>query len=186
MQDLALTTFRFEPDTCIPQAQPKSKDCVTLESPALDVMTDLAVVKAETIDPKITLPDAEKVMINRGVRALFVTSKYPCIEGLITTADIYGEKPQKLVSQGNTRFQDMAVQDVMTDLSGLDVVDYDEVKDASVANLAATFKKLKSTHILVVQSAKREGPARIRGVFSLTQMERQLAGVHQTSIPSSQ
>lgn len=175
MQDLALTTFRFAPDTCIPQAQPKFKESVTLESSALDVMTDLAVVKAETIDPNITLPDAEKVMINRGVRALFVTSKFPCIEGLITTADIYGEKPLKLVTLRNTKFQNLTVQDVMTDLSNLDVVDYDEVKNASVASLAATFEKLKSTHVLVVQAAKREGPARIRGVFSLTQMERQLA-----------
>jgi CBS-domain-containing membrane protein len=174
MQELALTTFRFEPDTCIPQAQPKSQAPVTPESCALDVMTDLAVVKAETIGPKTSLTDAEKVMINRGVRALFVTSKFPCIEGLITTADIYGEKPLKLVNLGNTKHHDLTVQDVMTDLSNLDVVDYDEVKTSPVSSLAATFNKLKSTHILVVQAAHREGPARIRGVISLTQMQRQL------------
>jgi hypothetical protein len=63
----------------------------------------------------------------------------------------------------------------MTDLSGLDVVDYDEVKNASVANLVATFAKVKCTHILVVQAAKIQGPARIRGVISLTQLERQLS-----------
>jgi CBS-domain-containing membrane protein len=137
-------------------------------------MTDLAVVKAETIDPKITLPDAEQVMINRGVRALFVTSKFPCIEGLVTLSDILGEKPLKLVTSRNARHQDLIVEDVMTDLSNLDVVDYDEVKSSMVSNLVATFAKLKCTHILVVQAAKIQGPARIRGVISLTQMERQL------------
>ena len=175
MTDLALTTFRFDPDTCILQAQPKLKETVTLASSALDVMTDLAVIKAETIEPKITLTDAEKVMINRGVRALFVTSNFPCIDGLVTASDILGEKPQKLVNERNLRFQDLTVQDVMTDLPHLDVVDYDEVKNSMVADLVATFAKLKCTHILVVQAAKIQGPARIRGVISLTQLERQLS-----------
>jgi CBS-domain-containing membrane protein len=175
MTGLPLTTFRFDPDTCIPQAQPKFKGSVTLESSALDVMTDLAVIKAETIGPQITLPEAEKVMINRGVRALFVTSNFPCIDGLITAADILGEKPLKLVTDQNVKFQNLAVADVMTDLSGLDVVDYDEVKNATVSSLVATFTKLKCTHILVVQAAKIQGPARIRGVISHTQLERQLS-----------
>jgi hypothetical protein len=175
MHHLALTTFRFEPETCIAQAQPKYKESVTLESSALDVMTDLAVVKAETIDPKIALPEAEKVMILRGVRSLFATSNFPCIEGLITAADLYGEKPTLLVSDRNVKYQDLTVQDVMTDLSSLDVVDYEEVKNALVASLVATFAKLKCTHLLVVQAATRQGPARIRGVLSLTRMERQLS-----------
>jgi CBS-domain-containing membrane protein len=175
MNDLTLTTFRFDPDTCIPQAQPKFKGGVTAESSALDVMTDLAVVKAETIDPNVKLREAEQVMINRGVRALFVTSNFPCIDGLVTAADILGEKPLKLVTQENSKFQDLTVLDVMTDLPHLDVVDYDEVKNALVANLVATFAKLKCTHILVVQAAKIQGPARIRGVISQTQLERQLS-----------
>lgn len=171
----ALATFRFDPQTCIPQAQPKFKGAVTPESSALDVMTDLAVIKAETIGPEVSLPDAEKVMINRGVRSLFVTSKFPCIDGLVTAADILGEKPMQLVNDQNLKFQSLTVQDVMTDLSRLDVIDYDEVKNASVANLVATFAKLKCTHILVVQAAKIQGPARIRGVISQTQLERQLS-----------
>ncbi len=175
MTALALTTFRFDPQTCIPQAQPKFKSAVTPESSALDVMTDLAVIKAETIAPEITLPEAEKVMINRGVRALFVTSNFPCIDGLVTVADILGEKPMKLVNERHLKFQNLTVLDVMTDLSNLDVVDYDEVKNATVASLIATFAKLKCTHILVVQAAKIQGPARIRGVISQTQLERQLS-----------
>jgi CBS-domain-containing membrane protein len=171
----ALTTFRFDPQTCIPQAQPKFNGAVTQDSSALDVMTDLAVIKAETIAPEITLPEAEKVMINRGVRALFVTSHFPCIDGLVTAADILGEKPLKLVTDQNIKFQNLTVLDVMTDLSHLDVVDYDEVKNVTVASLVATFAKLKCTHILVVQAAKIQGPARIRGVISQSQLERQLS-----------
>jgi CBS-domain-containing membrane protein len=175
MTGLPLTTFRFDPQTCIPQAQPKLRGSVTLESSALEVMTDLAVIKAETIGPDITLAEAEQVMINRGVRALFVTSQFPCIEGLVTATDILGEKPMKLVNDQNIKFQNLTVADIMTDLSRLDVVDYDEVKTATVSDLVATFAKLRCSHIIVVQAAKREGPARIRGVISQTQLERQLS-----------
>lgn len=171
----ALETFRLEPNTCIPQAQPKGVESVTLGSPALDVMTDLAVVRAETINPKITLPEAEKVMINRGVRSLFVTANFPCIEGLLTANDILGEKPVKLMSARKVKMNALTVEDVMTDLPELDVLDYNVVKTATVGNLVTTFAKLKCTHLLVVQASTLQGPARLRGVISQTQMERQLA-----------
>jgi CBS domain-containing protein len=170
----AIATFRFPPDTCIPQAQPRAGGKVSLESPALEVMTDLAVVKAETIEPDTALAQAEKVMIHRGVRSLFVTSIFPCIEGLVTAADLIGDKPMRVVGLRQIRHQDLRVADVMTELKDLDAIDYDELKKSDVGNVVATFEKLKCTHVLVVQSAKLAGPARIRGVISVTQVERQL------------
>jgi CBS-domain-containing membrane protein len=175
MQKLTLTTFRFSEETCIPQAQPKFKTHVALDSSALDVMTDLAVVKAETIDPKTLLPAAEKVMISRGVRSLFVTTDFPCVDGLVTAADLMGNKPLQVISNRRIKHQELCVEDVMTPLSGLDIADYDELKNSTVDRVVATFEALKCTHLLVVQRAREEGPARIRGVISVTQVERQLA-----------
>ena len=174
MSDFALTTFRFPENTCIPQAQPKLGGNVTLASPALDVMTDLAQVKAATIDPDTLLDKAEQAMIQRGVRSLFVVSDYPCVAGLVTAADLMGEKPMRQVSQRHIQRQDLRVADVMTKLSLLDALDYDELKKANVGHVIATFKKVGHTHLLVVQAATAKGPARIRGVISITQIERQL------------
>ena len=174
MSAFALTTFRFEQETCIQQAQPKLKLDVLPTSSALDVMTDLAVVKAETVGPKVTLQLAEGTMIHRGVRSLFVTSNYPCVDGLITAADLLGDKPLQVTSQRNLKYNELCVEDVMTPLSGLDVLDYDELKDALVENVVLTFERLKCSHLLVVQRARSEGPARIRGVISSTQLQRQL------------
>jgi len=172
----ALTTFRFPADTCIPQAQPKNAAGVTLASPALDVMTDLAQVRAATIDPTTSLAKAEQTMIQQGVRSLFVVSEFPCVEGLVTAADLLGDKPMRLINQRNLHRQDLSVQDVMTRLNDLDALDYNELKDATVAEVIATFKKVVAgtTHLLVVQAATAKGPARIRGVISITQIERQL------------
>ena len=174
MNEFALTTFRFPENTCIPQAQPKIAGGVTFASAGLEVMTDLAQVKAATIDPETMLDKAEQAMIQQGVRSLFVMSEFPCVEGLVTATDLIGEKPMRLVNQRNVQRQDLRVADVMTRLSLLDALDYDELKTANVGEVIATFKKIGHTHLLVVQAATEKGPARIRGVISITQIERQL------------
>jgi CBS domain-containing protein len=174
MSAFTLKTFRFSEDTCIPQAQPKHGSAVTLASPALNVMTDLALVRAATIDPDTLLDKAEQTMIQQGVRSLFVVSDFPCVAGLVTAADVMGEKPMRQVTQRNLQRQDLRVADVMTKLSHLDALDYDELKSANVGDVIAAFKKVGHTHFLVVQAATAQGPARIRGVISITQVERQM------------
>ena len=174
MNQSALTTFRFPENTCIPQAQPRPRGSVTLASPGLEVMTDLTEVKAATIDPGTSLAGAEQTMIHQGVRLLFVVSDFPCIEGLVTSTDRLGDKPMRLVNQRNVRHEDLCVADVMTGLTMLDALDYDELRSANVARVVATFRQFGRNHLLVVQTATSQAPARIRGVLSLTQLERQL------------
>lgn len=174
MTESALSTFRFPEDTCIAQAQPRIKGGVTLTSPGLDVMTDLTEVRAATVDPKTTLDAAEQMMIHQGVRLLFVVHSFPCVEGLVTSSDLLGEKPLRLVHQRNVRHEDLCVADVMTGLSLLDAIEYRDLKDASVARVVATFRKFGRKHLLVVEGASEQNAARIRGVLSLTQLERQL------------
>jgi CBS-domain-containing membrane protein len=174
MTKLALNTFRFPENTCIPQAQPKAASDVTVESSGITVMTDLAVVRAATIMPDTTLDKAEQTMIQQGVRSLFVVSGYPCVGGLVTANDLLGDKPVRLMTHRKVHRDDLTVTDVMTKLSELDALDYNELKDATVGDVIDTFKRVPHTHLLVVQSATTEGPARIRGVISITQIERQL------------
>jgi CBS domain containing-hemolysin-like protein len=174
MTKLALNTFRFPENTCIPQAQPKAASGVTDASSGIDVMTDLAVVRAATITPDILLDKAEQAMIQQGVRSLFVVSEYPCVDGLVTASDLLGEKPVRLMNQRKVHRNDLTITDVMTKLSELDALDYNELKDATVGDVVDTFKRVQHTHLLVVQSATVDGPARIRGVISVTQVERQL------------
>src|SRR4051794_12324902 len=92
-----LPTFRLEPGTAIAQASPPSHRPVEIDSPALDVMTDLTQVKAATVSPSTTLRQAEQTMVYLGVRMLFVVSDMPAIEGLITATDLQGEAQMRLV-----------------------------------------------------------------------------------------
>ncbi|HEY6353545.1 MAG TPA: CBS domain-containing protein [Burkholderiaceae bacterium] len=172
--DAPLPSFRLTPGVSMIQASPRSSTTVTLQSPALDVMTDLTQVKAATIRPDQTLHQAEQTMIYQGVRMLFVVSEMPALEGLITSTDLRGERQMSLVHTRNMRFDDMRVSDVMTELSMLDAIDYEPMVGATVGNVVATLKRVGRNHLLVVQAAAHGAPRRVRGVISRTQVERQL------------
>jgi CBS-domain-containing membrane protein len=172
-RDAVIPSFQLKPGTTITQASPWQTSTVTLESPALEVMTDLTKVKAATIHPDQTLRQAEQTMIYQGVRMLFVVNEMPALEGLITSTDLHGERQMSLVHSRNLRFDEMRVVDVMSALSVLDAIGLDFMRIASVSNLIATLRSLGRNHLLVVQGTP--GAAQqIRGVVSRAQIERQL------------
>jgi CBS-domain-containing membrane protein len=170
----ALPTFRLEPRTSIAQVNPWLTMPVTLDSPALEVMTDLTVVKAVTAHPATTLRQAELTMIYRGVRMLFVVSDTPAIEGLITSTDLHGDKQERVVHDRHLPPEALRVSDLMTGLAALDAVDHERMKMATVGDAIATLQHFGRNHLLVVQNATAGTPRRVRGVISRSQIERQL------------
>jgi len=168
-----LPTRRLPPGTVIAQAR-HWPNPITPESPALEVMTDLTKVKAATTSPSTTLRQAEQIMIYEGVRMLFVVSDMPAIEGLVTTTDLHGDQQMRLVQQRNIRYDELRVADVMADLSVLDAIDFDDMKAATVGNVVATLRRYGRNHLLVAEGPTVDAPRRVRGVFSRTQIERQL------------
>ena len=170
----ALPTHRLERGTSIAQARPWNELPVTLDSTALDVMTDLTKVKAATTHPATLLRQAEQTMIYQGVRMLFVVTDMPSIEGLITATDLRGDKQMRVVHERNLHYDELCVADVMTELAALDAVEYDSVKHATVGNAIATLKALGRNHLLVVERVTSQTPRRVRGVISRSQIERQL------------
>ena len=172
--DSPLPTRRLPPATVIAQARDASTRPVTLESPALDVMTDLTAIKAATTSPSMSLRQAEQVMIYQGVRMLFVVRDMPRIEGLVTTTDLHGDVTMRLVQQRNVRYDDLSVADVMTPLSMLDAIDMADMRAATVGNVVATLRRHGRNHLLVADTPGAESPGRVRGVISRTQIERQL------------
>jgi len=170
----ALPAFRLEDGVSIAQAAPWQLSPVTTESPAVQVMTDLTLVKAATIHPGTTLRQAEQMMIYQGVRMLFVVTHMPVFEGLITTTDLHGDRQMSLVHERGARYDDLTVADVMTPLAMLDAIDHDRIVHASVGELIATLRRFGRNHLLVVQAATPGTPRRVRGVVSRSQIERQL------------
>jgi hypothetical protein len=173
-QYIHLPTFRVEPGTSIAQAEPWNTHPVSLDSPALEVMTDLTLVKAATVHPATGLRQAEQAMIYLGVRMLFVVSEMPNIEGLITSTDLRGDTQMRVVSERHLRFDELCVADVMSKVSLLDAVDHATIRTARVGHVVATLQHLGRNHVLVVENFGAPASHRVRGVISRAQIERQL------------
>ncbi len=173
-RDAALPSFNPQSGLTLAQVQPQAHAAVTLDSPALQVMTDLTLVKAATTHPSTSLHRAEQMMIYQGVRMLFVVSDMPALEGLVTTTDLVGDRAMRVVAERNVRHDELSVADVMTPLSMLDTIDLDSLRSACVGNAVATLKRFGRNHLLVVQAASAQTPLRVRGIISRAQIERQL------------
>ena len=172
--EAALPTRRLEPGAAIVQAQPWHSTPVTLDSPALSVMTDLGKVKAATTTPGATLAQAEQTMIYQGVRMLFVVGEMPSLVGLITSTDLGGDRAVRVAQERGLRYSELTVAEVMTGLSMLDAIELDSMKTATVRNLVATLKVHGRDHLLVVEGGADTARQRVRGVISRAQIERQL------------
>jgi hypothetical protein len=160
--------------------QPGTYTGVTVESPAISVMTDLRQVSAATVDMNATLAEATRTMIARGVRLLFVLGPQREFVGLITARDTSGERPIKLLHDRGEKFGDLRVADLMVPRAEIDVLQLTDVLHAEVGHIVATLKSMGRQHALVADTDPADGGARIRGVFSATQIGRQLGIAVQT------
>lgn len=146
---------------------------VTLDSPAIEVMTDLAQVAAITIDPSASLMAANDYMISRGVRSLFVGSPGGRVHGLITTSDTLGERPVRVSHARGVKRHELLVADVMTPIDAVVAMSLDDVRAAKVGHIVASLKQAGRHHELVAE-IRKPGEVYIRGIFSASQIARQL------------
>ncbi|MCY7317403.1 MAG: CBS domain-containing protein [Ramlibacter sp.] len=145
----------------------------TLESPAMRVMPDLTQLAAVVIEPQASMEAAHALMQQRGVRMLLALDGDGKLAGLITATDILGEKPMHLVRERGIRHDEILVADVMTAVERLDAFDWKAVQSARVGNVVAQLQQARRQHALVTQTTG-SGHALVRGIFSLSQIARQL------------
>ena len=147
---------------------------VRADSPAIAVMTDLTQVSAATILADAPIADASRLMIARGVRLLLVVDRYRVIEGVITAHDTMGERPINLLRERGGRHQELHVSDLMTPRAAMQVIDMADVLRAEVGHIVATLKDCARQHALVVERDRTSGEDAVRGIFSASQIGRQL------------
>lgn len=144
---------------------------VSMEDPAEDVMTDFRRVEVKTASPDMAMDAALQKMIHAGVR-LLVVAQDNRVMGVVTARDIMGEKPVKIVSEERIAHNDLKVAHVMSRQAEMTVINYADVLTARVGDVVETLSAAQRQHALVVEY---EGEAEIvRGMFSLTQIARQL------------
>ena len=163
---------------------------VDLESPALEAMTDLTRASPATIRPQAPIGGANQFMITRGVRLLLVVDDRETVLGLLSATDILGERGMQVSIERRTRRDDLSVADLMTPAGDVEVLALADVQGARVGHVLETLRRAGRQHALVVDDdvIPARGPldkplrrAMVRGIFSLSQIARQLGVAVQTS-----
>jgi CBS domain-containing protein len=156
---------------------------VTLESAALEVMTDLTRASPATIRPQAPIEGANQYMISRGVRLLLVVDERECVLGVVSATDILGEKAIRVAMDLAVGRGELSVGDIMTPASQVEVLALADVEGARVGHVVETLRRAGRQHALVVDFDSLpprmllEPPAKramVRGIFSMSQIARQL------------
>ncbi len=157
-------------------ATPNPPGRVNLDDPAFSVMTDLREVSAAITTPEEPIDAAHAMMIRRGVRLLFVLDPQGAVAGIITASDLLGVKPMQFMQSHGVSHAEVQVRDIMTRASQLDALSLVEVSQMRVGHVVATLKAARRRHLTVAE----DGGQRIRGLFSASQIARQLGMELQT------
>jgi CBS domain-containing protein len=156
---------------------------VSLESRALEVITDFLRTSPATIRPQAPIEGANHFMISRGVRLLLVVDESDMVLGVVTSTDVLGERSMRVAIERGIKRQELTVRDIMTPASQVEVLTQDDVEGARVGHLLETLSKVGRQHALVVEfemvapKSLIDAPVRrtmVRGIFSISQLARQL------------
>lgn len=159
---------------------------VTLESSALEAMTDLAQFPALTIEPEASIEAAHAKMVGQSVRLLFITDVRDHVLGLITATDLLGEKVVQAMQARAVPMQELRVREIMTPHERLEAINIEDLRGAKVGHVLATLQQAGRQHAIVVEVPEptfherlaillQPGASQtVRGMFSTTQITRQL------------
>jgi CBS domain-containing protein len=163
---------------------------VTLESPALEVMTDLSRTSPATIRPQAPIEGANQFMISRGVRLLLVADDREVVLGVVTATDVLGEKAMRVATDRGMKRAELTVGDIMTPARQVEVLALADLEGARVGHLLETLRRAGRQHALVVDFdvlapvSLIDAPVRrsmVRGILSTSQLARQLGIALQTA-----
>lgn len=146
---------------------------VEIDSSALEVMTDLRYVPAATSEVQVSVTAATQKMIARGVRLLLVIDDADNVIGLITARDLDGDRIKEAVDSKGLPLEKLKVGDIMT--SEIEVLPLEAVLHARVGDIVETLKHSGRQHALVVDEEPFTQKPMVRGVFSASQIARQLS-----------
>lgn len=156
--------YRLTPE---PPARVRARD------PAVLVMTDLRRVPMVTVAPDASIELAHALMMHARVRLLGVVDGEDRLLGLVSARDVMGEKPLTVATRERIPRQRIRVDQVMTPRAQIEPLLLRDVERASVRDVVLALRTAGRQHALVVEP-REQGGWHARGIFSATQIGRQL------------
>lgn len=155
-------------------AMPQNEPHAQMHDPATVIFTDFRAAPCVIVPSGEALGPSLRLMQLAGVRMAFVTAGSGEVIGLVTAADLSGERPvQVAIGSGRSR-DDLAVADVMTPVADFNALDADVLRRSRVGDVVETFRATGERYLIVLEAEEATGRTVVRGVFSASRAERAL------------
>lgn len=158
-----------------------SEQHAELDDPAATLFTDLRVAPSVVVPATEPLAASLRLMQHAGVRMAFVSDAAGGIVGLVTAADLQGERPMRAAQARQVSYHDLSVEEVMTPASRWVTLDADHLRRAEVGHIVATMLATGQRYLIVTETVKEtdsmlNGTTRtmVRGLYSANRVERAL------------
>lgn len=147
-------------------------ELVHLNDDAKSVFIDFSKVMPATITANTTIDTAIQEMKQRQQTMLLIEEKGQVI-GLISIEDLVSERPIRLMQERDLSRSELTVNLLMTPYNEILVMEITSLRHAKVGHIISTIKTHATYYILVVKKQKN-GKHLIKGLFSASQIVKQL------------
>ncbi|WP_293268563.1 CBS domain-containing protein [Neptunomonas sp.] len=165
LQEIAEVTHLLSPE----QVQAP----ISLNSSAVDVMTDFQRVEPVTISQETQIDEALEWMKNQHVRLLFATAESNSISGVVTARDIMGSRVMSYMQTHGLSREFVLVKHVMAARAQLQALTHEQLIHSKIGDVMLTLKDSGEQHILVIDEGLAQ-VKRIRGIISASDVSRKL------------
>lgn len=177
MEHFAALPVQTPPQDLLPLARAEAH--VELTDPAAAVFTDLHVAPGVTVPATEALEDTRRLMQLAGVRMAFVVNAAEAVMGMVTLADLQGERPAQASRMRSVPQRDLTALDVMTPVRQWSAIDADSLARAQVGHVLASFRATGQRYLVVLEKVIDDAQLGtshrvIRGLFSANRVERAL------------
>lgn len=145
---------------------------LSLDDPAIAVMTDHRIEKAPLINADRSLDRAMRQMAEDNCSMLIINNGEDGIAGLVTSADITGEKPIQYSKEAGKKRSELMVRHLMTKIEDIPALTIQDVLESKIGDILHTLNEIGSEYVLVTMI--ENGNTAIRGVFSARSIARSL------------
>ncbi len=148
-------------------------ELVTFNDKASTVLINFDKHSPATISPRTPIDVALHQMKCRQEPLLFVVDDNNKVMGIISREELIGEEPIRLMQEKRLSRTELTVDLLMSSHKRLLAVDATSTRNALVGHLLRTFKE-SGAHYIVVVKKERADKQRIVGLFSASQLCKQL------------
>lgn len=145
----------------------------TLHSPAREVMTDFQQVEPVQVSESMQIDEALEHMKAQHVRLLFATNSQDQLSGIVSAADIVGDKAMAVMHKQGIGRDQVEVRHLMLDRAHIRALTYEQIEGAKIGDVMITLKGSGDQHVLVTD-VSLAGVKRVRGIISASDISRYL------------